>query len=118
MIIDSQDKWSRPSSASPVSGDCFWRDAVCLHFERAERLYDLWESPVCIVVDGPYGVAGFPGDPPTPDRLPQWYEPHVAAWSRRSTPQTTLWFWNTEIGWATVHPLFVAHGWEYRSCHI
>ncbi|MFL6233229.1 MAG: DNA methyltransferase [Thermoanaerobaculia bacterium] len=118
MIIDSQDKWSRPGSASPISGARFQRDAVCLHFERAERLYDLWESPVCIVVDGPYGVAGFPGDPPTPGQLPRWYEPHIAAWSRRSTPQTTLWFWNTEIGWATVHPLLVAHGWEYRSCHI
>jgi len=26
---------------------------------------------------------------------------------------TTLWFWNTEVGWATVHPLLVEHGWEY-----
>ena len=26
---------------------------------------------------------------------------------------TTLWFWNTELGWATVHPLLVAQGWDY-----
>ena len=28
------------------------------------------------------------------------------------------WFWNSELGWATVHPLLAEHGWEYRSCHI
>ena len=31
---------------------------------------------------------------------------------------TTLWFWNTEIGWANVHPLLDECGWEYRNCHI
>jgi site-specific DNA-methyltransferase (adenine-specific) len=70
------------------------------------------------VADGPYGVGGFPGDPPTPDALVHWYGPHVEAWARRATPQTTLWFWCTEIGWATVHPLLVASGWEYRNCHV
>ena len=81
-------------------------------------LYHYWESPVAIVVDGPYGVGGFPGDPPTPEGLAEWYEPHVAVWSRRSTPQTTLWFWNTELGWANVHPVLVKHGWEYRCAHV
>jgi hypothetical protein len=33
-------------------------------------------------------------------------------------PSTTLWFWGTELGWATVHSLLVDHGWEYRACHI
>ena len=33
-------------------------------------------------------------------------------------PETTLWFWNTEIGWANVHPVLVKHGWEYRACHV
>jgi site-specific DNA-methyltransferase (adenine-specific) len=28
-------------------------------------------------------------------------------------PSTTLWFWNTEIGWATVHPLLLESGWDY-----
>jgi hypothetical protein len=96
----------------------FERDGVRIHLGAAETFYGQWPSPVCIVVDGPYGVKGFPGDPPTPHELPAWYEPHIAAWSRRATPQTTLWFWGTEIGWATVHPLFVRHGWEYRNCHI
>lgn len=29
-----------------------------------------------------------------------------------------MWFWNTEIGWATVHPILAQHGWEYRGLHI
>lgn len=82
------------------------------------NLYDQWATPVVIVSDGPYGVKGFPGDPPTPDGLADWYEPHVAKWSEKATPQTTLWFWNTEIGWATVHPVLVHYGWEYKACCV
>ena len=82
------------------------------------HLYSLWESPVVIVSDGPYGVSGFPGDPPVPERLGKWYEPHVEEWSKKATPLTTLWFWNTEVGWATVHPILLKHGWEYINCHI
>src|SRR5690606_1700911 len=32
---------------------------------------------------------------------------------KAAQPATTLWFWNTEIGWATVHPLLAEQGWEY-----
>jgi site-specific DNA-methyltransferase (adenine-specific) len=71
-----------------------------------------------IIVDGPYGVGSFPGDPVSHQDLPEWYRTHVAHWSERALPETTLWFWNTEIGWASVHPTLVEHGWEYRSCHI
>jgi site-specific DNA-methyltransferase (adenine-specific) len=99
-------------------GDVFRRGRVSVHHARAEALYAKWPEPVCIIVDGPYGVKGFPGDPPTHQDLPGWYAPHVDAWTRRATPQTTLWFWGTEIGWATVHPLFVDRGWEYRNCHV
>lgn len=80
--------------------------------------YEKWESPVVIMSDGPYGLGSFPGDPPTPYQLDAWYEPHIIQWSRRSTPLTTLWFWNSELGWATVHPILQKHGWEYRNCHI
>jgi site-specific DNA-methyltransferase (adenine-specific) len=24
-----------------------------------------------------------------------------------------VWFWNTELGWASVHPLLTEHGWDY-----
>jgi site-specific DNA-methyltransferase (adenine-specific) len=71
-----------------------------------------------IVVDGPYGVGGFPGDPPRPDQLPGWYAPHAALWARFSLPSTTLWFWGTELSWATVHPVLDLHGWEYRAAHV
>lgn len=77
-----------------------------------------WPSPTVIVADGPYGVGSYPGDPVSHEELAEWYSPHVADWSKRALPETTLWFWNTEIGWATVHPLLAQNGWEYRSCHV
>ena len=89
-----------------------------IHFDHAEAWYDEWPTPTCIVADGPCGVSGFPGDLPTVEHLADWYRPHVVAWTRRATPQTTLWFWNTELGWASVHPLLIEQGWEYRACNI
>ncbi len=94
------------------------RGRAAIHFGRAEAHYHAWPTPTCVIADGPYGVDGFPGDRRTPDALAEWYEPHVKTWSEHGTPGTTLWFWNTEVGWATVHPLLQAHGWEYRCCNI
>lgn len=79
----------------------------------AEDAYSDWNSPDIIISDGAYGIGGFPGDPRTPEGLETWYSEHVRTWSERSQPATTLWFWNTEIGWATVHPLLARNGWEY-----
>ena len=84
----------------------------------AINLYKEWEKPTVIIADGPYGVSGFPGDLKSPEGLGEWYEPHIIEWSKHSTPQTTLWFWNTEIGWAIVHPYLEKHGWEYKACCI
>lgn len=103
---------------SPGPGASFRRGGVTIHHAPAESLYDRWPAPTCIIADGPYGIGGFPGDPPTPARLVEWYRPHIAAWTRRATPQTTLWFWGTELGWATVHGEIVGSGWEYRNCHV
>lgn len=88
--------------------------------EQADALtcYPRWPQPTVIVSDGAYGVGGFPGDPPTPAPLAAWYEPHVAAWSAYALPETTLWFWNTEVGWATVHPVLERYGWAYRALRI
>lgn len=80
--------------------------------------YTNWPSPTVIISDGPYGVNGFPGDLKSPKGLASWYEPHIEAWSKLASPQTTLWFWNTEIGWATVHPILEKYGWKYVSCSI
>ena len=75
--------------------------------------YEGWPSPSTIVSDGAYGVGGFPGDPRTADGLAGWYEPHIESWAKHARAASTLWFWNTELGWATVHPVLVRHGWEY-----
>ena len=80
--------------------------------------YDSWPTPMMIMCDGPYGVSGYKGDLHTHMGLAEWYEPHIKAWSKKATPQTTLWFWNSEIGWATVHPILEKYGWEYKSCSI
>lgn len=80
--------------------------------------YEKWETPTVIISDGPYGVNGYPGDLHSPDNLAKWYEPFIDAWSQAATPETTLWFWNTEIGWAVVHNSLVEKGWDFVNCHI
>lgn len=89
-----------------------------LDLANALDLYKSWSRPTAIIVDGPYGVGGFPGDPPTTDDLARWYIPHATGWAERATPQTTLWFWGTELSWATVHPALDLAGWDYRTAHV
>ncbi len=85
-----------------------------LHLGDALDAYSEWDAPATIISDGAYGVGGFPGDPRTPERLADWYRPHVEAWTKHITLATSLWFWNTEVGWANVHPLLVENGWNYE----
>lgn len=75
--------------------------------------YGNWPAPDLIISDGAYGVGGFPGDPHRAKLLPQWYAQHIRHWSQVAKPNTTLWFWNTEQGWAAVHPLLLEQGWRY-----
>jgi len=91
---------------------------IDISFGDSSQICAQWPAPACIVSDGGYGVLGFEGDTSDHLDLPRWYEPHVEAWSRRATPQTTLWFWNSEIGWAAVHPVLEKHGWRYVSANI
>lgn len=107
-----------PEAEEVSSGARAERGDVTITFDHAENLYGSWPTPTCIVSDGPYGVSGYPGDQRKPDELAEWYKPHIAAWSNFATPETTLWFWNTEVGWATIHPLLLAHGWQYRCCNV
>ena len=81
-------------------------------------LYGGWPRPTVIVSDGAYGVLGFDGDTAGHRDLPAWYEPHVAAWAAAALPETTLWFWNTEIGWAAAHPVLERHGFRYVGCNV
>jgi site-specific DNA-methyltransferase (adenine-specific) len=80
--------------------------------------YSEWPSPTVIVSDGGYGILGFDGDTTDHLTLPQWYEPHVASWAKHASPATTLWFWNSEIGWAAVHPILEKYGWRYVNANI
>jgi len=107
-----RDRHAEPGTTPTVIG------TAQLECADAATRYAVWPAPTVILSDGAYGVGGFPGDPPTPDNLADWYAPHAAAWARYALPATTLWFWGTEIGWATVHPVLALHGWEYRALHI
>jgi site-specific DNA-methyltransferase (adenine-specific) len=80
--------------------------------------YKRWAPPDCIISDGAYGVLGFEGDTESHVDIAAWYEPHVVAWAKAATASTTLWFWNSEIGWATAHPILERHGFRYVSCNI
>jgi site-specific DNA-methyltransferase (adenine-specific) len=96
-----------------------WSDElVTVQLGDSLDLYSDWAKPTAIISDGGYGVLGFEGDTFGHLGLPQWYEQHIAAWARYSTPATTLWFWNSEIGWAAVHPILEKHGWKYVNCNI
>jgi len=89
---------------------------VCLG--DAMDFYNSWPAPTVIIADGPYGLGSFPGDPPSPAGLAAWYEPHARAWHYFALPSATLWFWNSEQGWANCHAMLESCGWEFRNCHV
>jgi len=89
-----------------------------LHLGNSLDHYHNWPAPAVIVSDGPYGISGYEGDPADAKHLPDLYEPHVVEWTKKSNHSTVLWFWCTELGWATVHPVLEKHGWKYQSCNI
>ena len=101
-----------------VTSEKFADESVRVYNDDVAELYDGWETPVTIVSDGAYGTGTFPGEPDEATEIPEWYEEHIKEWSKHATPQTTLWFWNTEEGWAEVHPILKKYGWEYRGCNI
>ncbi len=84
-----------------------------LHYGNVSDVYENWPQPDLIISDGAYGIRGFKGDTTDVNSLCEWYKPHILAWSKRAKPSTSLWFWNTEVGWATIHPLLISNGWEY-----
>lgn len=78
-----------------------------------QDVYGSWAPPNTIISDGAYGVRGFHGDTTDAKGLVEWYRPHISAWSEAGGPGTALWFWGTEVGWATVHPELDRQGWDY-----
>lgn len=110
---------TRSASAAPLASEHGYPlGSADIRLGDAMDMYDEWLPPTAIVVDGPYGLSSFPGDPPTVAGLDAWYAPHVAAWSKRSLAETTLWFWSSELAWATVHPVLLLQGWRYRALHV
>lgn len=104
MVTEQARALTKPDGSQP-----------CWSLHRGDVLdaYVEWPQPSLIMSDGAYGVGGFPGDPRTASELASWYAPHIDNWSKFAHPATTLWFWNTEIGWANVHPLLAEAGWDY-----
>lgn len=84
-----------------------------IHHGDALDAYADWSRADLIISDGGYGRSGFDGSSATAKKLLDWYRPHVRAWSAGAERGASLWFWNTEIGWATIHPLLVENGWEH-----
>ena len=82
------------------------------------KISPTWPNPTTIVCDGPYGLNSYPGDLRSAHALPEWYQPHIARITQAAIPSTTLWFWNTELGWANVHPVLEQHGWRHHSTNI
>lgn len=98
----------------------FEHNNIHIYNGDAKDFYKEWKSPTMIMCDGPYGINGFgfKGDLYNEFGLAEWYEPHIKEWTLFSSPQTTLWFWCTEQGWASVHSVFVKYGWEFKACHV
>lgn len=96
-----------------------WTDGdVTLCLGDSLNHYQNWEAPTVIVSDGAYGILGFEGDTSDHLKLPSWYESHIRAWSDKATAQSTLWFWNSEIGWAVIHPVLERYGWRYVNANV
>lgn len=93
-------------------------DSIRVSLGDSLDFYSQWDNPSVIVSDGGYGILGFEGDTSDHFGLPSWYEPHIAAWAQYALPATTLWFWNSEIGWAAVHPVLEKYGWRYINANI
>jgi site-specific DNA-methyltransferase (adenine-specific) len=96
----------------------YHNEGITLHFGDALDFYSFWDCPMTIISDGAYGVLGFEGDTSNHLDIPAWYEPHIKNWTGAARPNTTLWFWNSEIGWAAAHPILEKYGWRYINCNI
>lgn len=103
---------------APPSTNLYNDDFVSLYLGDSLDYYQYWSAPTVIVSDGAYGILGFEGDTTSHLDIVDWYERHIIEWSKKATPETTLWFWNSEIGWATVHPILEKYGWRYVNANI
>lgn len=106
-LVDEPREPTTERAHEPIS------DTFNLFVGDVRAAYEHWPTPNTIVSDGAYGVRGFHGDTVDSTDLVDWYRDHIKAWTRAATPGTTLWFWGTEVGWATVHAELGRQGWDY-----
>ena len=127
-------KWKSATTFNPVQEDFFelivlsepspaavrrdTRNDISIECGDSFNLCDRWASPTVIISDGPYGLGSYPGDPISPEGLAECYRPFLLKWHQRALPSATLWFWNSEQGWANCHRAIEECGWEFRNCHI
>lgn len=107
-----------PKKPKPLRAESVSVEGAFLYHSDVAQMYEHWPAPTCIIADGPYGLGKFPGEPKTVTDLAAWYAPHAAAWYKAARPDCTLWFWSSELAWATVHPILELHGWEYAEACI
>jgi DNA modification methylase len=86
-----------------------------LHRGDATDAYPDWPTPAAIISDGAYGIRDgeTAGDTTDQAELTCWYRDHIMAWTAAARRGTTLWVWNTEIGWAILHSELERHSWDY-----
>lgn len=112
-----KNKSRRPQRVSESDRTLRFGTAALFRGDALEA-YEQWSTPTCIISDGPYGLGKFPGEPTSVTSLAEWYAPHIAAWAQWSSPDTTLWVWCSERGWASIHSTIELHGWEYEEANV
>lgn len=95
----------------------FNRHGVQVYRGDARKVAQLQEesSFTLAIVDGPYAMGKADWDAMTTPELPEWYRPHLMDIDRLCADSASLYLWNTEEGWATLHPLLLELGWRFRS---
>ncbi|MBO0878989.1 MAG: site-specific DNA-methyltransferase, partial [Mycobacterium sp.] len=81
----------------------------------SDGAYPDWRTPAAIISDGRYEIRDGETAGGTTDQadLICWYRDHIMAWTAAACRGTTLWIWNTELGWALLHPELDGQGWEF-----
>jgi site-specific DNA-methyltransferase (adenine-specific) len=70
----------------------------------------------CAILDGPFGFAKAAWDRiPRGGTLGDLYTGHLDDVGRVCAKSASLYVWNTEGGWAELHPLILARGWTFRT---
>lgn len=92
---------------------------VCYN-AKAEDVYPLIDRGSISMVwsDGPYAMGKGDWDKMKPSELPDFYEPHIMAWSELCAPSATIYHWGTAEGEGYVRDVYRRHGWAFHALLI